>query len=114
MIRVTVSYPTTAGARFDMDYYMTKHMPMVAGRLNGRGLAGWAVDQGLSGGAPGSPAEYHIQASLIFESVEAFQAAMASEGAALLADVPNYTDIPPRIDVYQIVAEQASVRGTGA
>jgi uncharacterized protein (TIGR02118 family) len=97
-----------------MDYYMKKHMPMVAEKLNGRGLVGWAVDRGISGDAPGSPAEYLIQAALIFDSIEAFQAAMASEGAALMADVPNYTDIQPRVDVYQIIAEQSAGRGTGA
>ncbi len=114
MIRVTVSYPNQAGARFDMDYYMKRHMPLVAERLSGRGLAGWSVDQGIGGGAPGSQAEFLIQAALIFEDVEAFQAAMAVEGATLLADVPNYTDIQPRIDIYRIVAEQPASRSTGA
>ncbi|HTS75466.1 MAG TPA: EthD family reductase [Bryobacteraceae bacterium] len=113
MIRVTVSYPNQAGARFDIEYYMMKHMPLVAQRLNGR-LAGWSVDRGVSGGAPGTQAEYLIQAAMIFHDIEAFQTAMAVEGAALIADVPNFTDLQPRIDVYKILAEEASARGTGA
>jgi hypothetical protein len=37
MIRVTVSYPNTAGARFDLDYYLTTHIPLVEAKLSGRG-----------------------------------------------------------------------------
>lgn len=28
MIKVSVFYPNTAGCKFDMDYYLTRHMPM--------------------------------------------------------------------------------------
>lgn len=107
MIRVTVSYPNEAGARFDLDYYLTKHMPLVQAKLSGRGLTGWTVDQGLSGGLPGSEAEFLIQGHLTFESVDAFEAAMASDGAEIMADIPNYTDIQPRIQVNKVVAQQA-------
>ena len=99
MIRVTVSYPNTPGARFDLDYYLSKHLPMVEAKLKGRGLTGWTIDQGLSGGAPGSEAEFLIQGYLHFESVEAFEAALASEGAEIMADIPNYTDIQPQFQV---------------
>lgn len=107
MIRVIVSYPTTAGARFDLDYYLNTHIPLVA-RLMGGAMQGWAVDQGLAGGAPGSAPEFTIQAHLLCDSVEAFQAAMASHGAEIMADVKNYTDIPPRIQINQVLGEQAA------
>ena len=108
MIRVTVSYPNVAGAKFDLHYYLTRHMPMVEAKLSGHGLTGWTVDQGLSGGAPGSEAEFLIQAHLTFESVEAFEAAMASEGAEIMADIPNYTDIQPRIQVNKVLAQHTA------
>lgn len=111
MIRVTVSYPNQAGARFDMNYYMTKHMPMVEAKLRPLGLVRWGVQQGIGGAAPGSQAAYLIQAAMVFETVEAFQAALAATGPALMADIPNYTDIQPRIDIYQIVAEQSAAAG---
>ena len=29
MIRITVLYPSGSGIKFDMNYYTSKHMPMV-------------------------------------------------------------------------------------
>lgn len=112
MIRATISYPHTPGARFDLDYYMSKHMPMVEAKLRPRGLAGWSVDQGLGGPLPGSSPEFTIQASILFESVEAFQAALLAEGPALMADIPNFTDIQPRVQVNKILAEQHAQSAT--
>jgi hypothetical protein len=28
MIKISIFYPNTPGARFDMDYYLHTHMPM--------------------------------------------------------------------------------------
>src|ERR1044072_1245577 len=33
MIKVSVMYPNTPGARFDHDYYRDKHMPLVKARM---------------------------------------------------------------------------------
>ncbi len=99
-----VSYPNTPGARFDEQYYLTKHMPMVAKRLAPHGMNGWAVDKGIAGFAPGAPADYVIQAQLTFDSLEGLQAGMAAESAAILADIPNYTDLQPQIQINQVLA----------
>ncbi len=104
MIKVIVSYPNQAGARFDLDYYLTKHMPMVAEKLGGA-LKAWSAEQGIASGAPGTPAEFMIQASLTMVSLEAFQAAMASVGSAIMSDIKNYTDIQPHIQVNKILGE---------
>jgi len=103
MIRVMVSYPNKPGARFDEEYYLAKHMPMVAGKLGKHGMTGWSVDKGLGGFTPGSPAEYRMQAHLNFENLEGLQAGMAAEAAAILADIPNYTDIQPQIQINQVL-----------
>jgi uncharacterized protein (TIGR02118 family) len=104
MIKVIVSYPNQAGARFDLDYYLTKHMPLVAEKLGGA-LKGWSAEQGIGSGAPGAAAEFMIQATLTLETVEAFQAAMASVGPAIMADIKNYTDIQPHIQLNKILSE---------
>jgi hypothetical protein len=41
MASVTVLYPQ--GAKFDMDYYMAKHIPLVASKWTKDGLKGWKV-----------------------------------------------------------------------
>ena len=101
MIKVSVLYPYTEGESFDMDYYLGSHMPMVADRL-GDALKGSSVEQGLAGGAPGSPPPYVAAGHLVFESVEAFQAAFGPHTAEILGDIPNYTKITPTMQIGEI------------
>ena len=44
MIKVSVMYPNTAGARFDHAYYRDKHMPLVK-RLMGDACLFYTVDK---------------------------------------------------------------------
>ena len=54
MVNLSVLYPHKDGAPFDMDYYLTKHMPLVRERC-GAAAKSMTVEQGLAGGAPDSP-----------------------------------------------------------
>ena len=101
MIKVSVMYPNTSDARFDMTYYLDRHMPMVRD-LMGDVLKGINVEQGLAGGQPGAPAPYVALGHLFFESVDAFQAAFAEHSGAILADIPNYTNTQPTIQISQV------------
>ena len=101
MIKVSVMYPNTSDARFDMSYYLDRHMPMVRDLMGGV-LKGMNVEQGLAGGQPGAPAPYVALAHLFFESVDAFQAAFAEHGGAILADIPNYTNTQPTLQISQV------------
>jgi len=101
MIKVGVFYPQGPGKKFDMKYYLEKHMPMVQQKV-GPSLKKMAVDQGLSGGAPGAAATYVAMAHLTFDSLEAFQASFGKHSAAILADVPNYTDIESIIQISEV------------
>jgi uncharacterized protein (TIGR02118 family) len=101
MIKVSVFYPNEEGKKFDMDYYLNNHMPMVQEKL-GAALKGGAVDQGLSGGGPGSPATYVAMGHLLFDSVEAFQRAWEPHAKAITKDIPNYTDIPPVLQISEV------------
>ena len=100
MIKVSVFYPNSPGAKFDMAYYTTKHMPMVK-RL-ATGCKSIAAEQGLGGGAPGSKATYIAIGHLVFDSVEAFETGFGPHSKEILADIPNYTNIEPVIQVSQI------------
>lgn len=101
MIRVSVMYPNEAGKRFDMDYYLTRHMAMVKEKLAGHGMIGGSVSSGLAGG-PGSPAPYIAVADLDFESMEQMQQGMAAHSREFMADVPNYTDIQPVMQISEL------------
>jgi uncharacterized protein (TIGR02118 family) len=101
VIKVSVLYPNTTGCKFDMSYYVDKHMPMVRNKL-GPACKGVAVEQGIAGGAPGSPATYVAMGHLYFDSTDAFQAAFAPHAQAILADISNYTNTQPTIQISEI------------
>lgn len=101
MIRVSVMYPNDEGAKFDMDYYVNKHMPMVGERC-GDACKGMTVDQGLAGGAPGQPATYVALGHLLFDSVEAFQNSFGPHAGEIMGDIPNYTDTTPVIQISEV------------
>ena len=102
MIKVSVMYPNTPGARFDHAYYRDKHMPLVKARM-GEHCKYYTIDQGLGGGAPGAPATYVCMGHLFCDSVEAFQAGFGPHAGEIMGDIPNYTDIAPVIQMSEIV-----------
>jgi len=101
MIKVYVIYPNNSGGTFDMDYYLTKHMPMVGERLK-PALKGMTVDNGISGGQPGTEAAYRVIATLLFDSMEAFQNAFIPHAAEIQGDIPKYTNIAPTIQISEV------------
>jgi uncharacterized protein (TIGR02118 family) len=101
MIKVSVFYPQSGDGKFDMNYYVTKHMPMVRQKL-GAACKGASVDQGVGGGGPGMPATYVAMGHLLFDSLEAFQAAFAPHSKEIMADIPNYTKIEPIIQISDV------------
>jgi uncharacterized protein (TIGR02118 family) len=101
MIKVTVFYPNREGGKFDMDYYCSSHMPMVREKL-GSVCKGVAVEQGLSGAAPGSRPAFIAMGHLYFDSLDAFQSAFAPHAPTFMADVRNYTDIEPQIQISEV------------
>lgn len=98
MIRVSVLYPNSENVKFDMDYYLNTHIPM-AGELVGDALKGANVDYGLANGIPGEEIPYVVMTHLTFESVEAFQAAFAPHAEKIMADLPNFTNSKPILQI---------------
>ena len=94
MISVYFLYPKSDDSTFDMDYYVTKHMPMLAEAL-GDACKGWGVS------APA--AKYHAIGWAMVESQEAYDASMAEKGGPIRADVPNYATTRPELVFGEIV-----------
>lgn len=103
MIRVSVMYPAGEGKKFDSDYYVQKHMKLVRERWGSMGLLKIEVDRGVAGGAPGAPAPYVAVGHVYFTSLDAFQKAAAAHGQELFADVPNFTDIAPQVQIAEVI-----------
>src|SRR5262245_40468895 len=91
MIKVSVMYPNTPGARFDHAYYREKHMPLIKARL-GDACKHYTVDKGLAGGVRGEPALYVGACHIYCDSIEAFDAAIAPHATEIMAEIANYTD----------------------
>lgn len=104
MIKVSVMYPNTPGARFDHTYYRDKHMPLLKTRM-GDSCKYYTVDKGLAGATPGSAATYIGMCHIFCDSVEAFQAGFGPHATEIMADIANYTDLNPVIQISEVVVE---------
>ena len=102
MIKVSVIYPYGVDKTFNMEYYTTKHLPFVS-KLLGDALKGAAVEKGLSGGAPNSPAPFVSMGIMYFNSLEDFQKAFGPNSEKIMADLPNFTNIEPIIQISEVI-----------
>jgi uncharacterized protein (TIGR02118 family) len=95
MIRVSVTYPSGEGSTFDHDYYKATHVPLVNSVWKPLSSE---IDRGLQGPSVGA-------VHFTFPDMAAFEAAMADPGTAnVMADVANYTNIAPVIQISEIVS----------
>jgi len=95
MIRFSVFYPSGDDTTFDHDYYRDKHVPLAVSTW---GLESADIDKGVSG-------PYVAAVHFMFESNEALQEALSSEGTgAVMADVANYTNATPVTQISEIVS----------
>ncbi|MBV9988874.1 MAG: EthD family reductase [Chitinophagaceae bacterium] len=102
MIKVTILYPNAEGKKFDMDYYSSKHMPMVASLL-GDSLKSYGIDKGVAGRNPGDPIPYVAIGYLYFDRLSAYQNSFRSNAEKIRGDIPNYTDIQPVVQISEVV-----------
>jgi len=101
MIKASVIHPYSEGKGFDMKYYCEKHMPMVMQKLD-RCCKSIAVEQGITGRAPGTTPTYVAMRHIYCESVEAFRAAFGPHAAEFRAAMPNFTAIQPIFQISEV------------
>jgi uncharacterized protein (TIGR02118 family) len=102
LIKVSIMYPFTEGKTFNMEYYETKHMPMVAGFL-GSNLVKFTVEKGLTSGIPNQPLPYMAIGTFYVKSLNEYQKAIGPNRDAIRADFVNYTNVAPVILVSEVV-----------
>lgn len=98
MLRCTVLYPNKAGAKFDFDYYLKKHIPLANEILGGK----FKVAKVLPGQDGKAPAFICI-ASIDVPSADDFATRNKARGAELGKDIANYTDVTPIIQMEEIL-----------
>jgi uncharacterized protein (TIGR02118 family) len=97
VIRVLVLYPRGDDKTFDLDYYLSNHMPLVGSSFPK--MVKWEADAG----APDGP--YFAAAHLYFDSIDDMNSSMASEGGGkVMADIANYTNIQPVVAIHTLAA----------
>jgi uncharacterized protein (TIGR02118 family) len=82
---MTILHPRKDDSLFDLAYYTSRHMPMVAAAF-GAACRGWGV---IDVASP----DHHAMGWVLVESMEAFDAGAAEHGQAMAADLPNYTNV---------------------
>ncbi len=102
MTKVSIMYPFAEGKTFNMEYYETKHMPMVAGFL-GSNLVKYTIEKGVASGIPNQPLPYMAIGTFYVKSLSEYQAAIGPNRDAIRADFANYTNIVPVILVSEVV-----------
>ncbi|KAJ5904831.1 uncharacterized protein N7473_001747 [Penicillium subrubescens] len=80
---ITAVFPNNADAKYDIDYYARKHMPLIEKRWSQYGLKNyevfWENEEGMK---------------------KAFESATVAE---IMADVPRFSNKPPIFLVGQII-----------
>ena len=106
MFRVVIMYPKTNDSHFDMNYYLTHHIPMIRDIWRHTSLGKIEIDQGIANAAPGQPVLYESISYFYFEKIEDFQNGFMQRGGEIMGDIHNYTDVLPQIQIDQVVIAQ--------
>ena len=102
LVKVSIMYPFAEGKTFNMEYYETRHMPMVAAFL-GSNLVKYTIEKGLASGIPGQPLPYMAIGTFYVKDLSEYQAAIAPNRDAIRADFANYTNTTPVILIGEVV-----------
>ena len=111
MIKVSVMYSHRPDARFDHEYYRTKHLPLIESRM-GAALKYYTIDKGLADRNGKSPGEYVAMCHLLCASLDEYKSAFAPHAQEIDGDIRNFTDITPIIQISEVVVENSARRET--
>ncbi len=100
MILVTVMYPP--GEKFDTDYYLKTHMPLVKDRWGPLGLKSAQAIKGVVK-SDGSAPDYQMIALLTFGSMDEFKAAGKAHGKEVFDDIPKFTKAQAVVQINDVV-----------
>ena len=61
------------------------------------------IERGLTGAEPGTKPAFRIAGHLFFESTEAMEGSLFRHMPEFLADIPNYTNIEPTVQISEVL-----------
>lgn len=102
MIKAIAFYPHEENKHFDVNYYLSKHIPMVK-KLLGSACKKVEVEKGIAGATPGSAPAHTIIGCLYFDSIEDFQNSFGPNANEIISDVANFTNINPAMQISEIL-----------
>ena len=109
LVASIVAYPSRhpesgEALKFDMDYYLSDHMPLIEKAWSPFGMKSWSINQFPTTDALGQTPPYGVQTTIYWEKADDFKAAlngpMKDECAA---DVKKFSNIFPAIWIGDIV-----------
>jgi len=101
-IVVQFVYPHSAASTFNLDYYLSHHLPLVGQYWGPRGLLSWTVTKGAEG------TDYFLQTTIFWESLEAFEKVKSME--EIMGDVKNFSNEAPTIRVGLVVGQGGNLK----
>ena len=107
MIKVTVMYPNTPDAQFNLGYYCDQHLPLVRLRL-GEHCTSYIVEKGLQGLTAGVAATYVVISHFFFDTVESFRTAFSAHSAEIMGDFAHYTNVVPVIQISEVIVDDST------
>jgi uncharacterized protein (TIGR02118 family) len=103
MIVLSLFYPNEPGGRFDEEYYLNRHIPLVRERWGPMGLTDIRLLRGI-GTPDGASAWYRVVALVSFDSSEELSQALAAHREEIFASIRRYTDIEPVVQISEELA----------
>ncbi|KAL2693482.1 hypothetical protein Neosp_000042 [[Neocosmospora] mangrovei] len=89
---ITVLFPNEPDAKYDFDYYVSKHMPLIQERWGKYGVKSWSATQ-FTDGLDGSPSPYAFGSVVEWGDADQVKTAFAGpEAAEIMGDVPNFSN----------------------
>ena len=101
LFKVAILYPNEEGKTFDMAYYESKHMPMLAGFL-GKNLQFYEIDKGISGRTANDKVPYLVVGYFYVKDIAEYNKAIGQNREAVVNDLKNYTNIQPIIQISEV------------
>jgi uncharacterized protein (TIGR02118 family) len=104
MFRISILYPNDGG-KFDLSYYLSEHIVLVHKLLKPYGLVRTEVDRGLGTNMPRGKAPFVAIGYLYFNTFEELEQGMKTHDPDLAADIINFTNIRPVIQISEIIEQ---------